>query len=78
MTSDGRIWYTLNILNYMKKSKPTIIKKIHKNPCYVCSKVGDIPTPRKKCKCCKGTGVYKETSYVIIVGGIAFDMDNIS
>ena len=63
----------------MKKSnKPTIIRKIHKSPCYICSKVGGIPTPRKKCKCCGGTGKYTEKSFIVIYNGIAFDMDNLS
>lgn len=44
-------------------------KVITKVPCYVCSEVGGIPTPRSKCKACKGTGWYKESHYYIYYTG---------
>ncbi len=44
-----------------------VIKKVAKTPCYCCDKIGGIPVPRSKCKVCKGTGKYKETTYYHIV-----------
>ena len=44
-----------------------IIKKTVKTPCYCCSRIGGKPTPRNRCKVCKGTGKYNETTYYHII-----------
>jgi len=49
----------------MKKLE--VIKKIIKTPCYCCSisQYGKA-IPRKNCKTCNGTGIYKENHYTLI------------
>ena len=60
------------------KNKLKVIKKIHSSPCYVCSEIGGKPDKKSKCRCCKGTGIYKESSYLFIHNGYAIDGDNLS
>ena len=48
-----------------------IIKKTRKVKCYLCK------GKDKKCRSCKGTGIYKDTSYFMIVDGYAYQMDTI-
>ena len=76
----------------MKKSKKSKIKTIiHKTTCFTCSGFGyiyDMNTLKlkkdslscklNKCKVCKGTGIYKEKSYIITYKGMAFQVDNIN
>jgi len=60
----------------MKKLE--VIKKIIKTPCYCCSISQYGKTiPRKNCKTCNGTGIYKENYYIHIVGKYAFGGDTI-
>jgi hypothetical protein len=57
------------------KPKVKVMKKILKSPC-ACT----CPNNRKpdnKCASCKGTGVYKDYHYIMIVGKTAYDMDTI-
>jgi hypothetical protein len=57
------------------KPKVRIIKKILKSPCMcVCP---NNKKPNKKCTSCKGTGIYRDYHYVMIVGKTAWDMDTI-
>ena len=48
-----------------------IINKTRKVKCYLCN-VKD-----KKCRSCKGAGIYKATNYFMIVDGYAYQMDTI-
>lgn len=41
-----------------------IIKKLLKFKCYACSGTGEVD--KKKCKTCKGSGVYKTSFYYFI------------
>jgi hypothetical protein len=57
------------------KPKVRIIKKILKSPCMcVCP---NNKKPNKKCTSCKGTGIYRDYHYVMIVGKTAWDMDTL-
>jgi hypothetical protein len=57
------------------KPKIKVIKTIKKSPCTcICP---DNRKPNKKCASCKGTGVYKDYHYIMIVGKTAYDMDTI-
>ena len=59
----------------MKKSKVKVIKKTLTAPCAcVCPNFGK---PDEKCQSCKGTGIYKDYHYVMIVGKVAYDMDTV-
>ena len=57
------------------KPKVKVIKTIKKAPCAcVCS---NNQKPNPKCKSCKGTGIYLDYHYIMIVGKVAYDMDTI-
>jgi len=57
------------------KTRPKIIKTIKKSPCTCCFRKGEKPS--KSCKSCKGTGIYKDSHYIIIIGNFAIDMDTL-
>ena len=59
----------------MKIPKVKIIKKILKSPCTCCFKKDE--KPNKKCKSCQGTGIYKDSHYIMIIGKVAYDMDTV-
>jgi DnaJ-class molecular chaperone len=52
-----------------------VLKKILKAPCGCCFRKGE--KPNKNCPSCKGTGIYKDYHYVMIIGKTAIDMDTI-
>jgi len=52
-----------------------LIRRIFKQTCWCCNGTGKIA--RNKCRTCKGTGIYKENSHIIIFGKQAIDSDNI-
>ena len=57
------------------KSKIKVIKKILKSPC-MCT----CPNKKadKKCKSCKGTGIYKDYHYIMIINNrVVYDMDTV-
>jgi DnaJ-class molecular chaperone len=51
--------------------KLEIIRKVDTQVCWACDGAG------KGCKVCKGTGKWKETHYIHIVGNLAIDGDTI-
>jgi DnaJ-class molecular chaperone len=55
--------------------KHEVINKTKKIKCYICNGTGK--ESNKKCRNCKGTGVYKATNYFIVVDGNAFQMDTV-
>jgi DnaJ-class molecular chaperone len=55
--------------------KHEVINKTKKLKCYICNGTGK--ESNKKCRNCKGTGVYKATNYFIVVDGNAFQMDTV-
>ena len=59
----------------MKKPKVEVIKKILESPCMCVCPNNCKPNP--KCKSCKGTGIYKDYHYFMIVGKVAYDMDTL-
>lgn len=56
------------------KPKIKVIKTIKKSPCACCFR-GE--KPDKTCKSCKGTGIYRDYHYVMIIGKVAYDMDTL-
>lgn len=58
-----------------KTPKLKVIKKIKKSICMCCFKNNQ--KPDKNCTSCKGTGIYKDYHYIMIVGKIAFDCDTL-
>lgn len=65
--------------------KVEILKKTHNYPCRECDTKGvrGIPTPRKQCKRCNGTGIFKDHVYYFIWtdkngNKIAIDSDNLA
>jgi len=57
------------------KPKVKIIKTIKKSPCACICPDGRSANP--KCKSCKGTGIYRDYHYLLIVGKTCYDMDTI-
>ncbi len=54
---------------YKINKKAKILKKTHKYPCRECDIDGvrGIPTPRKQCKRCHGTGIWKDNIFYFII-----------
>ena len=57
------------------KTKIKVIKKILKSPC-ACTCPNNTK-PNKKCKSCKGSGIYKDYYYILCVGKVAYGMDTV-
>jgi len=60
----------------MKKNKIEVIRQKDSDAkCYICGGTGKIK--EGLCIACKGTGIFVDTSYILIANGIAFGMDTI-
>ncbi len=62
-------------------SKPEFIENSKKEePCKRCEGCGKEPGKPCECKVCGGSGVFKDSSYIMVVetaeGKIGFDVDN--
>ena len=61
----------------MKKNKIEIIRQASSDlPCYGCDGEGTLED-KSKCPNCKGTGIFVDNHYIMIVNGMAFNMDSI-
>jgi hypothetical protein len=62
----------------MKRKTFKVITKTIKTPCYSCNEgLRGAARPRKDCKECNGTGIYKEKYYYFIDGKYAYDKDTL-